>query len=616
MRTGIRIFSLVLTLLCLMVSSRCPAQFNSDFYAGSVRPAMNIQQQASRNAFSSRPGTTVNQSIPTANNYNATFNGGSVTLPGANGNFSGGSIAPGVVNDSIASNSIVGEKVEEDMTVEAVLVAINNYNTAGLSNLKGCNNDIRIMKEWLKAVDTPSESITVLSDDKELGSALPERNTIETELRRKAEISCSRLIVVFACHGISAGGKSFICPMDTKSTEFDGLTSEDTETVLQRGTENNLLAVSSILSILKNSRAKEVLLILDACRNRSSSEEEGGFMREFMALLNNNDESFQKSNGGSFVVLTSCSSGQSAIEINDTHNGSDHGAFLYHFVNGLSGWADFAACYDGTVSLVEAYNYAYSRVASDAKRLGNREQTPEIFMSSSSGNMKLATYSYPPATENETEIQFLMRAGIILADNKWKKNNNAVGVQALDCVLKNVPNNTLAYALRGSALRKLGEYEKALADLQQIGDKFQLYVKLDEGVSLPLLKPLNDKGVNEESSVKVKNNSLITVSHIQDDYFLVREVDNEAIGDEYGWIHRDYVTWNRNKANDTITATRMQRATRTVTRPAAIQPAPVSRTIEPGTSGFRSGNMISPQNRGNFGGGQTISGSPAGPFHN
>lgn len=509
MKTNLRMISCAITICFMAICVRAHAQFNSDFFSGSVRPALENQRLAEQ---SSRRGVQL------------------------------------------------ARKQKARAQVEALLVSINDYRgAAGLTSLQGCNNDIRMMKEWLEKDGVSPEAIEVFSDDSKLSNQLPELELLQQALKQKAKSNCERLIVVFACHGISAGGKSFICPLNVTSTDFENLDDRDEKSILKEGTQKNLLAVSSILSILKKSQAKEVLLILDACRN--SSEEES-FMREFVTLLNENDQNFRKTDGGSFVVLTGCSSGQSALEIY-AKDGTAHGAFLYYFIDGLSGRADYAACYDGTVSLVEAYNYAYSRVSDEAQRR-NRSQTPEIFMSSSNGNMTLASYSAPPAMDNETDIQFLMRIGIILADNRWKAKDNAVAVQALDCVLANVPNNALAYALRGSVRRKLGEYEGALADLEQIGEKFQLFVKCDEGSPLTLQKSKDDKEGQRQDGTKVENNALVTIAAMDGDYFLVSEVNNEAIGDHSEWIHRDNVTWSRVQANETITATGMQQSARVV----------------------------------------------------
>lgn len=531
------------------------AQWNSDFYSSSIRPTLENQRSAEERTTSSR-----------------------TSAAGAK---------------HVSSNR--DEKKSASDKTEAMLVSINQYNgAAGLPNLQGCNNDIRLMKKWLESNGTPASSISVFSDDRELSGQPPLFSVLQDELRRKSQARCKRLLIVFACHGISVGGKSFICPADAVDTDLSAIEGEGERAILSAGKMNRLLAVSEILKILKKAKADEVLLILDACR---SSEGEDNFMREFSSLLSDNDKNFKKSNGGGFVVLTSCSNGQSALEI-FSKEGDSHGAFLFYFIDGLSGRADYAACYDGKVTLVEAYNYAYSRVSDEAQRR-NRRQTPEIFMSSNNGNMTLATYSSPPATERETDIQFLMRTGIILADNRWKKSDNMVGLKALDCVIDNVPNNTLAYALRGSIRRKLGDYGEALSDLDQIGEKFQLYANISSDERNALKK--NPDADSESTDAVIKNNALLTISKSQGDYFFVRELNNELLGDSAGWIHRNNVAWSRTRANETITATRMQQNVRSVNQPVSSN------------SVFSPGGMIKP---GNVigGGGGTVS-APGPVYH-
>lgn len=557
----------------LFSASVSQAQWNSNYFSGVVQPNLSTQNQIQN--------PVRNQTVPPASSY-----------PTGTRVSTGSTVTKTAKDDDLSTKR-----------VEALLVSINDYKgAAGLSNLSGCNNDTRIMKKWLETNVTKTATVTVLSDDAALSRQSPTYDAILRELQTKAQADCDRLIVVFAGHGVNVGGKSFLCPSDVETTKISDV---------EQAPLNRLLAVTELLALLKKGKAKEVFLILDACRN---SSEEKGFMREFAELLKDNDKNFKKEGDGSFVILTSCSSGQEALEI-FTKNGDGHGSFIYHFVEGLSGHADFAGCYDGDISLVEAYNYAYSRVSDEAQKHKKR-QTPEIFMASANGNMTLASSTIPPVGENETDIQFLaniqsltdiqflMRTGVILANNRRVKSANEVGAKALDSVLDNVPNNSLAYALRGSVRRKLGRYEDALSDLNRIGQKFQLYAKADntEGaksvtdVSIPLKKTPDRNG--EDSGASVKNDTLLTISKIDGDFFFVQEINNEDLGANQGWIPRNAVTWSRKKADNTITATRMQQTIRST--------APTS---------YSGGGMISPSVGGTFGGASTFSSGGVGPVY-
>lgn len=442
-------------------------------------------------------------------------------------------------------------KESRPFTTEVLLFSVNHYPQASqLPDLEGCNNDMRAIKEWLVETRTPSSQITLLSDDTTLSRTPPTSTHWQNALESKIQKSCDRLIVAMACHGISVHGKSFLCPQDTSDVDFSKVSADEVEDVARR---RNLIPLSDLLAKLKTALAGEVLLILDACRNHT---EETSFMREFTNLLRQKD-SFSRTNAG-FAVITSCSLGQSALEIYSA-DGEAHGAFLYYFLEGLRGKADFAACYDGEISLVEAYNYAYSQVSSEAHRR-NHQQTPEIFLSSQHQEMILVKYQLPSKPEHETDLQFLLRTGQILADQRYVKAANRVGVEVLDCVLENIPNHSLAYSLRGSIHRKLENYEQALWDLSQVGQKLQVYAK----ISQPIALKSSPSSQSADLSTTVQQNALLTITQINGNYFYVEEINNLHLGGQRGWISRNHIVWNRQKANSTITATPMQQQSRTL----------------------------------------------------
>lgn len=436
---------------------------------------------------------------------------------------------------------------------EALLFSINDYGfMEQLPPLNGCNNDMREMKKWLIETGTDPRRITHLSDDPALAAFPPTSARLLEVLEAKIQQTCDRLIVVFACHGISADGKSFLCPQDGTDMDFSQIPPEET---VAAGRRKNLIPLSDLLTLLQKSRAREVLLILDACRDHS---EESSFMREFADLLRHNDTSFSRSKG-SFAVITSCSLGQSALE-KISVEGESRGLFLCHFLEGLRGKADFAGSYDGEITLAEAYNYAYSQVSSEASRRNHR-QTPEIFMSSRNREMLLARYPFPRRPEAETDLQFLLWTGQILADHRYVRKANQVGVEALDCVLENLPNHPLAYSLRGSVHRKLGNFEQALRDLSQVGQKLQVYAQVPQPTALKS----SPDAESENLSQKIPPESLLTITQIQDDYFYVEELNNLPLGNQCGWISRSQIQWSRRQAQSTLTSTPMQPQIRTVT---------------------------------------------------
>ncbi|MDO4550643.1 MAG: caspase family protein [Planctomycetia bacterium] len=453
----------------------------------------------------------------------------------------------------------------------AILMGINHYD-GKLNTLSGCVNDVHRVKEWLENTHQVKSDRMVMLTERDASY-----ENFHFALQKAKNLSCDRLIVVLACHGGSAYGKSFICPQNMVDLDFRGVNQEDILNVFR---QKNLVPLSEILDLLKNARAKDVLLVLDSCRNTQTGDE--SFMQEFQELMKNDNRYFQKKSGV-FAVITSCSFGQKAEEYSSSDK--DYGKFLYFFTEGLTGKADYAGCYDNQVTLTEAYNYAYSRMGAS--------QTPEIFMASSSGNMVLARYEDIPRPEDpqkESDLAFLLRTGVLLSNiQRWSPATNKKGLQALDCVLENIPNNVLACSVRGSVHRRLGNYGQALLDWDKVGQKLQVYAgrasrevsASDKGMILRNL-PGEDAQTLQQ---KISSNDLLTISGVRGDYLKVSEVNNIPVNP--GWIHRDYVHWDFRAASAQTTATRVQRS-----RTYSSSAAPMERlmmTTQPGRGGGQRG---------------------------
>ena len=528
--------------------------------------------------------------------------------------------AGNVANEaSRAAGNVAGEP--ETLTLEAVIVAVERYESGEFLPLNGCANDARALKGWLdlnfddeyRRTDEYRRKAAVLSESGADSVAAPTRENILNVLRQKAERPCDRLFVSFAGHGVSVGGKSYLCPSDAlnprtpdalKRDAARGDVAENQNVLREAADANalNLIAVSEILEILKGAKAKEVILLLDACRDGDAAT---SFMREFADLLKNADENFKKVDGGAFYVLTSCSLGEKALEV--VKNREDRGAFAYYFVEGLAGPADYVGCCDGAVTLVEAYNYAYSKTAAEARRIGGEDgatQTPELFMANV-GLTRAPTLARVKLDDwAETDVDalrdqaYLLRVGRVLADVKWARGVNEVGLRTLDCVLEGAPNNGLALRLRGGLRRKLGDYVGSLEDWSQVEQKFQLYVKSRraedpalpprgdaERLTLRLAANVGGRGSGES----VASTDLLTVAEIKADargarWGFVVEKNNVALGENAGWIPLTATVWDWRLASRAITATSLQPTPRVLDVGASSGVAP-GRNYTPGGGG-------------------------------
>ena len=449
------------------------------------------------------------------------------------------------------------EAVSYDLTkllpkkTKALLFSVNNYEQgpSGLPNLEGCNNDIFEWDILLKEPQgtgrltsgplSPKTDLFTFSDAPEVSTNPPTYKNFMDALKKiasRTDVPADRLLVIFSGHGVSAHGKSFLCPQDAIK---DGLNDATNKNVLKCGLKNNLIPISTVINILNNSDAKEIVLIIDACRNATNNPNIE-FMREFASLLTRIKQKELRKN---FAIITSCSLGQTAHEC--VFDDCMHGVFMYHFLDGLVNCkADYTGCYDGKITLVEAYNYAYAQTAREARILG-AIQTPEIYISASAKTKKdsmcMAAYNNFPKMEKETalnDIQFLTQSGLILANNKRTPYENKLAIRAFDCVINNIPSNTLAYTLRGGLHRMYGNYSQALNDCQQAGIQLTLNVSQDLKISL----------TNGQNQALHKGDT-VNVKKVNDNKILIDSVNEIPIPSQF-WLETKHVEWTAQAASN------------------------------------------------------------------
>ncbi len=463
-----------------------------------------------------------------------------------------------------ATNSVIPQ-------TRLLAFGIDKYSSEknGLNELQGCVNDAQAVQETFDYAIS-----TLLTDEKATSDAILKK------LNEAANANYGRLIVFFGCHGINVQGRSFVCPIDALATEENLSELNEAKDVVEKGKEFGLIPLVDVLNVLKGATANEVLVIFDACRNSSIDDdknaESGDFARELIEI-GKGSQGFARRNGGAFAALTSCSVGQEALEIDV--DGRFYGSFAYYLLEGISsGFADYAGLVDGRITLVEAYNYAYSKTATRSQKTYgvSTKQTPERYMSNVSEKfvLKEIVDSTPPA--EETDLQFLARTGKILANAQWSKETNKIGLKALNCVLNNIPNDVATRGSRAAVRRKLGDYVGSLDDYSQIGEKFQLYATQDQTM--------------QDQDVALKKLDLLTIAKIEDDRYYVSEVNNDA--SKKGWIDAKNASWSVKDLNGSKVASA------TVTQRAEVMQRASSSMISPGPGSVgQFGNVPGPLSR-------------------
>jgi len=165
------------------------------------------------------------------------------------------------------------------------------------------------------------------------------------------------VLVAFSGHGVHLDGKSFFCPTDANLDS----------------PETTMVPLDFIYRQLDGSRARQKLLLVDACRNDPRPPGSRDATAHTKSLEGLGEQ--LKAIPAGITALSSSAAGQISWE--DTKLG--HGVFMYYVMDGLSGKADEAGNRDGVVSLLELYNYGYLQTTRWVLR--NRPgyvQTPEL----------------------------------------------------------------------------------------------------------------------------------------------------------------------------------------------------------------------------------------------
>src|SRR5262245_3311021 len=206
----------------------------------------------------------------------------------------------------------------------AVVIGIDEYQ-GQLSGLAGAQRDAKALAEALvNYAGFPADQVILLADNEPPGR-LPTRANILKYLSnlRGTAPKDGLLLVAFSGHGIERGGKSFLLPTDCQATEDISLL------------EDTAINVDRVREQIQRTGVKQVMLILDACRNdpapgRSEADNKmtEGFSRNF---------DFTKANESieAFVTLYATSVGDRAYEYQE----KQQGYFTYVLVEGLSGAA-------------------------------------------------------------------------------------------------------------------------------------------------------------------------------------------------------------------------------------------------------------------------------------
>src|SRR6185295_16626881 len=177
-----------------------------------------------------------------------------------------------IVTFGLVSTTTHGQRNERGLKIEsaasvkalpgapkryALIIGVDQYADTQITTLGGASNDAKTLANALiQYAGFPAEQVTLLASDQPV-ERLPTRGKILRRLSNMAAVVPPEglLLISFAGHGIERGGQAFLLPSDSQvSNDVDLL-------------EQTAINVSQIKDRIKKIGVKQVLMIIDACRN-------------------------------------------------------------------------------------------------------------------------------------------------------------------------------------------------------------------------------------------------------------------------------------------------------------------------------------------------------------
>lgn len=226
----------------------------------------------------------------------------------------------------------------------ALIIGVDQYADTQITTLGGASNDAKALANAIiQYAGFPDEQVTVLASDQP-AERQPTRGNILRRLSNMAAVvpPDGLILVSFAGHGIERGGQAFLLPSDSQ-------VSNDVELL-----EQTAINVAQIKDRIKKIGVRQVLMIVDACRNdpvgRANADNPltPAYTRGFNFDLRNHEVQ-------AFATLYATEVGHRAYEYKE----KKQGYFTWILVEALRGGA---ANEKGEVTLAGLVKYLQERV--------------------------------------------------------------------------------------------------------------------------------------------------------------------------------------------------------------------------------------------------------------
>lgn len=226
----------------------------------------------------------------------------------------------------------------------ALVIGVDRYADTQITTLGGSSNDAKAIADALvRYAGFPQDQVMLLATDQP-AERQPTRGNILRRLSNFASVvpADGLLFLSFAGHGMERSNQAFLLPSDAQvSNDVDLL-------------EQTAINVAQIKDRIRKTGVKQVVLVLDACRNdpvgRANADNPltAAYVRGFNFDVHNREVT-------AFATLYATAVGERAYEYTEKRQGY----FTWEFIEGLKG----AAANDkGEITLAALLKYVQDRV--------------------------------------------------------------------------------------------------------------------------------------------------------------------------------------------------------------------------------------------------------------
>ena len=336
----------------------------------------------------------------------------------------------------------------------ALIIGIDEYSDPQISGLHGAQRDAQTLAEALvRYAGFPPEQVILLTNDAAPGRR-PLRSVMLQRLSNLRGVvpKDGLLLVAFSGHGIERGGKAFLLPADAVAADDVALL------------EDTAISVERMRDSIRATGVRQVMLILDACRNDPTAGRSNAANLMTEAMRRGFDFSARNQGVEAFVTLYATAVGQRAYEYSE----KQQGYFTWALIEGLKG---AAANKKGEVTLGELKRYIENTVPQRVKLELGREQKPfaviegykaeELVVALAASATATPTTAPPPTRSNLAPL-------LASAETALRYTKLPELMQATEAALRLAPNDPVAHWLRGDGYFRLSEAEQARQEAETV----------------------------------------------------------------------------------------------------------------------------------------------------